>query len=70
MDSSVSHLTIVNVRVQINPKKINSKQYKGILHPGPIPPLVRKLPNKIWEFTPKIFDPPPCWEILPNVDGF
>ena len=37
MDSSVSHLTIVHVRVYINPKKMNSKQFKGILSPGPTP---------------------------------
>ena len=40
MDSGVSHLTIVHMRLQINPEKINSEQFKGFyLDVRPQPPL-------------------------------
>ena len=36
---------------------MNSKQFKGILSPGPTPDPTPwgKFPNKTWEFPPKIF---------------
>ena len=38
IDSDVSHLTIVHVRVLIKPKQINYIQLTGILPPGQNPP--------------------------------
>ena len=53
MDFSLSHLTIVHVRVLIHLKKVNSKQIKGILFPGLTPFLKLNSQIKVGNYHPK-----------------